>query len=108
MEYGCVGLTEAEAIQQYGEENVEVYHQFSTPYEWTIAHHLDNKTYGKLITLLNENERVVGFHFFGPNAGEITQFAGLALKKGATKADFDSLIGIHPTCAEVTKVLELD
>jgi len=101
LEYGCVGLSEEEAVKQYGEENLEVYIQNSTPFEWTIAHHLDNKCYAKLITLLNENQRVVGFHFLGPNAGEITQFAGLALKKNATKAEFDSLIGIHPTCAEV-------
>lgn len=38
----------------------------------------------------------------GPNAGEVTQLVGLALKMKATKADFDALIGIHPTCAEVS------
>ena len=102
LEYGCVGLSEEEAIAKYGEANLEVYILNSTPFEWTIAHHLDNKCYAKLITVLNENQRVVGFHFLGPNAGEIAQFAGLALKKNATKAEFDSLIGIHPTCAEVS------
>jgi len=101
LEYGCVGLSEEEAIQQYGEENIEVYIQNSTPFEWTIAHHLDNKCFAKLICLINENERVVGFHFLGPNAGEITQLASLVLKKNVTKADFNQLIGIHPTCAEV-------
>jgi len=101
LEYGCVGLSEEDAVKQYGEDNLEIYVQNSTPFEWTIAHHLDNKCFGKLITLRNENERVIGFHFLGPNAGEITQFAALALKKNATKAEFDSLIGIHPTCAEL-------
>ena len=108
LEYGCVGLTEEEAIAQYGTQNLKVYIQNSTPFEWTIAHHLDNKCYAKLITVLNENQRVVGFHFLGPNAGEITQFVGLALKKNATKAEFDSLIGIHPTCAEVSVVEVLE
>ena len=45
-------------------------------------------------------ERVVGFHVLGPNAGEITQGFGVAVKAGATKAHFDEAIGIHPTCAE--------
>jgi len=42
----------------------------------------------------------VGFHFVGPNAGEVTQGFTLALKLGATKADFDDVLGIHPTDAE--------
>jgi len=46
-------------------------------------------------------ERVVGFHVLGPNAGEITQGWTVGLKLHATKADFDNAIGIHPTCAEV-------
>ena len=45
-------------------------------------------------------ERVVGFHLLGPNAGEVTQGYGVAIRLGATKSDFDSTIGIHPTCSE--------
>lgn len=45
---------------------------------------------------------MVGFHILSPNAGEITQGFAIGLKLGATKADFDNLIGIHPTIAEVT------
>ena len=45
-------------------------------------------------------ERVVGFHYVGPNAGEVTQGYAVAIKLGATKADFDRTIGIHPTCSE--------
>lgn len=44
---------------------------------------------------------MVGFHILCPNAGEITQGFAIGLKLGATKADFDNLIGIHPTIAEV-------
>ena len=46
-------------------------------------------------------ERVVGLHMLGPNAGEITQGFGIALQMKATKENFDDLVGIHPTCAEV-------
>lgn len=44
---------------------------------------------------------MIGFHYLGPNAGEVTQGFGLGIRLGATKNDFDSLIGIHPTTAEV-------
>ena len=47
-----------------------------------------------------KNQKVVGFHFIGPNAGEVTQGFALAVKLGATKSDFDDLVGIHPTDAE--------
>ena len=47
-------------------------------------------------------EKVIGFHYLGPNAGEVTQGFGGMLKLGATKEDFDNLIGIHPTTAEVS------
>ena len=47
-------------------------------------------------------ERVIGFHVLGPNAGEMTQGWAVGIKLGATKADFDNIIGIHPTCAEVS------
>ena len=47
-----------------------------------------------------ESTRVVGAHMVGPDAGEVIQLAGVAIKAGATKADFDQTIGIHPTMAE--------
>lgn len=46
-------------------------------------------------------DRVIGFHYLGPNAGEVTQGFGAAMKCGATKEQLDGTIGIHPTCAEV-------
>ena len=45
---------------------------------------------------------MIGLHVLSPNAGEITQGFALGMKLGATKADFDNLVGIHPTCAEVS------
>ena len=47
-----------------------------------------------------DDMRVVGLHICGPNAGEITQGFAVAIKMGATKADFDATVGIHPTTAE--------
>lgn len=51
--------------------------------------------------------KVVGLHVLAPNAGEVTQGFALALKMGATKAQFDSLIGIHPTNAETFTSLDV-
>lgn len=48
-----------------------------------------------------KQNQVVGLHILGPNAGEITQGWTIGMKLGATKADFDNSVGIHPTCAEV-------
>jgi len=100
LEYGCCGLSEEDAIQQYGEDQIEVYHSNFWPLEWTVAHRPDNACYCKLVCLKSEKEKVVGFHYLGPNAGEVTQGFGMALKFGATKEDFNNLIGIHPTTAE--------
>jgi len=49
----------------------------------------------------------VGFHFVGPNAGEVTQGFALAVKLGAKKKDFDDLVGIHPTDAESFTLLQV-
>ena len=48
----------------------------------------------------SDDERVVGLHYVGPDAGEVGQGYAVAMKCGATKADFDSTVAIHPTMAE--------
>ena len=86
----------------------EVYITYFKPLEWStnhhekngVAHREDSVCYCKLICNLQDNERVVGFHYLGPNAGEVMQGYALAMKLGATKADFDRVIGIPPPCAE--------
>jgi len=107
LEYGCCGLSEEEANDKYGEGDIEVYHQSFWPLEWTVAHRPDNSCYCKLICSKSQNEKVVGFHYLGPNAGEVTQGFGIALKMGATKTDFDNLVGIHPTTAENFTTMEI-
>jgi len=106
LEYGCIGLSEEDAIAKYGNDDVDVYHTFLTPLEVTVAKRDENAGYAKLICVKSQNEKVVGFHILSPNAGEITQGFGIGIKMGATKADFDQLIGIHPTIAEVFTTLQ--
>lgn len=107
LEYGCCGLSEEDAIAEHGEENIEVYHTNFWPLEWTVAHRPENACYCKLVCLKQDKEKVIGFHYLGPNAGEVTQGFGIAIKMGATKADFDNLIGIHPTTAENFTTLDI-
>ena len=56
--------------------------------------------YVKLVVHRGDGERVIGLHVCGPHAGEMTQGFAVALKCGATKADFDRTVGIHPTNVE--------
>ncbi|XP_058959435.2 thioredoxin reductase 1, cytoplasmic isoform X1 [Pocillopora verrucosa] len=105
LEYGCIGLSEEDAIARFGEENVEVYHTNYQPLEYTVAKRDVSGCYAKLVCNKSDNERVVGFHVLGPNAGEVTQGYAVAIKLGATKKDFDRTIGIHPTVSEVFTTL---
>ena len=105
LEYGCVGLTEEEANQRYGEENIDIFHTKFKPLEWELdkkAGSFKSKRMGytKVIVHLADNNRVVGFHICAPNAGEITQGVAIGYKCGMTKEQMDSVVGIHPTCAE--------
>jgi len=100
LEYGTIGLSEEDAIAKLGDPNVEVYHSFFKPLEWTLPHRGDNACYAKLVVSKLENEKIIGFHVCGPNSGEITQGFAAAMKLGATKETFDDTVGIHPTNAE--------
>ena len=93
---GTVGLTEAEARERHGE--IAVYESTFRPMKHTLTGS-DEKTLMKLI-VDKPTDQVIGVHMVGPDAGEIIQGMGVALKAGATKATFDSTIGIHPTAAE--------
>ena len=115
LEYGCVGLAEEHAVETFGADNIEVYHSYFKPLEWQVnheehdgvAHREDNSCFVKVITHVPDNERVVGFHYIGPNAGEVTQGFAVAIKLGATKDDIDMTIGIHPTNAENVTTLDI-
>jgi len=107
LEYGCVGLSEEDAIAKYGEEDIEIYHTHFQALETALPKRDENKCYAKLVCLKSQKERVVGFHYLGPNAGEVTQGFALGIRLGATKGDFSSLIGIHPTTAETFTTMEI-
>ncbi|XP_075430704.1 thioredoxin reductase 3 [Ascaphus truei] len=107
MEYGCCGLSEERAIELHGLENLEVYHTLYWPLEWTVPSRDNNTCFAKIICNKLDNERVLGFHILGPNAGEITQGFGAAMKCGLTKAVLNETIGIHPTCAEVFTTMDV-
>ena len=93
---GTVGLTEAEARQRFGEIDV-----FRSEFK-ALKHSLsgsDEQTLMKLV-VARSSDKVVGVHMVGSDAGEIIQGLAVAIRAGATKACFDTTIGIHPTAAE--------
>ena len=73
IEYGCCGYSEEEARQKFGAENVIAYGSVYKPLEWNLNYNrqADNNhnAYAKLVVKKDENQKVVGFHFLGPNAG---------------------------------------
>lgn len=93
---GTVGLSEEQAAQQF--EELDVYDSEFRAMKHTLSGS-DERTLMKLL-VDRQSDRVVGVHMVGPDSGEIIQGIGIALKAGATKAVFDSTIGIHPTAAE--------
>lgn len=96
---GTVGLSEKEAFAEYGEENVTVYKsQFTALYQ-AITEDYRDPTRMKLICV-GEEQKIVGIHSIGFGSDELLQGFAVAMKMGATKADFDNTIAIHPTSAE--------
>jgi glutathione reductase (NADPH) len=93
---GTVGLTEDQARQKFG--HIRLFKSTFRPMKHTLSGR-DETTFMKLV-VDKASDRVVGVHMVGPDAGEIMQGIAIALRAGATKATFDSTIGIHPTAAE--------
>ncbi|XP_009328195.1 PREDICTED: thioredoxin reductase 3 [Pygoscelis adeliae] len=107
LEYGSCGLAEERAVEEYGKQNLEVYHSLFWPLEWTVPGRDNNTCYAKIICSKHDNNRVIGFHVLGPNAGEVTQGFAAAIKCGLTKELLDETIGIHPTCGEVFTTMDI-
>lgn len=95
-EIGTVGLTQEEAVARHGA--VDVYRAAFRP----MKHTLSGREEKMLMKMLVEpdSDRVLGVHVLGADAGELSQVLGVALRMGATKADFDSTMAVHPTAAE--------
>jgi len=109
LEYGCVGMSEELAKETYGEENIESFLSYFKPLEWTVnhaahdngnMHREDNACFAKVVVNKADSDRVVGLHYLGPNAGEVTQGYAVAMKMNMTKQDLDGTVGIHPTVSE--------
>ena len=95
-ELATVGLTEEEAWHRC--QAVRVYKSVFTPLKLTLSER-EEHTIVKLVVDASD-DRVVGCHMAGHGAAEVVQGLAIAMKAGATKAQFDDTIGIHPTSAE--------
>ena len=95
---GSVGLTEEKAIAKYGAENIKVYKSSFTPMYTALGDNRQPSTM-KLVTL-GEDEKIIGLHGIGYGVDEMIQGFSVAIKMGATKADFDHTVAIHPTGSE--------
>jgi glutathione reductase (NADPH) len=95
-EIGTVGLTEAQAREKFGD--VDIYKSTFRPMKHTLSGR-DEKMLMKLI-VEPKSDKVVGCHIMGPDAGEMAQLLGISVKMGATKADFDATMAVHPTASE--------
>ncbi len=95
---GTIGLTEAQAIEQYGADNIKVYRSsFAAMYNAITQHRALSRF--KLVCA-GKDEKVVGMHGIGEGMDEVLQGFAVAMKMGATKADFDATVALHPTSAE--------
>jgi len=99
-EVGSIGLTEPQAVEKYGKDNIKIYNtSFTAMYYAMMEQENKGPTKYKLICQGPE-EKVVGLHILGLGSGEMLQGFGVAIKMGARKSDFDSCVAIHPTSAE--------
>jgi glutathione reductase (NADPH) len=95
---GTIGLTETEAREQFGDDDIKVYtSSFAAMYTAVTQHRQPCKM--KLVCQ-GPNEKIIGLHGIGFAVDEMIQGFGVAMKMGATKADFDSVVAIHPTGSE--------
>ncbi|KTD40288.1 glutathione-disulfide reductase [Legionella parisiensis] len=95
---GTVGLSEEEAVEQYGKDQIKIYQTRFTPIFDAFSEE-KTPTVMKLVTLGKE-EKIIGLHVIGLAADEMLQGFGVAIKMGACKKDFDNTVAIHPTSAE--------
>mmetsp|Transcript_39894 Transcript_39894/g.63970 ORF Transcript_39894/g.63970 Transcript_39894/m.63970 type:complete len:513 (-) Transcript_39894:414-1952(-) len=119
LEYACIGKSEEEAAAEIGEDNIDVYHCYFKPLEWSLletaggssseigAEDHSSRGYVKCIVDKNDEERVLGLHITGPHAGEIMQGFSVAYNMGMRYCDLVSAVGIHPTSAEEVVGLEV-
>lgn len=95
---GTIGLTEPKAIEMYGAENVKVYKSSFTAMYTAVTQH--RQPCRMKLVCVGQDEKIVGLHGIGFGVDEMIQGFAVAIKMGATKADFDNTVAIHPTGSE--------
>ena len=95
---GTIGLTEEEALARYGRESIKVYQSSFTSMYTAVTDH--RRICKMKLVVQGEEERIIGLHGIGYGVDEMIQGFAVAIKMGATKADFDRTVAIHPTGAE--------
>ncbi len=95
-ELGTVGLTEAQAREKH--KNIDIYKTSFRPMKHTLSGR-DERMLMKLV-VDGETDKVLGCHIAGMDAGEMAQLLGIAITAGATKAQFDATLAVHPTASE--------
>lgn len=95
---GTIGLSEIDAIAQHGKDNIKCYTSNFTPMYSAVTQHRQKCT--MKMVCLGADEKVIGLHGIGYGVDEMIQGFAVAIKMGATKADFDNTVAIHPTGSE--------
>lgn len=99
-EAGSIGLSETDAKEKFGADNIKVYQSKFTSMYYALMEPEEKEPTVYKIIVTGPEEKVVGLHLVGDDSAEILQGFGAAIKMGATKADFDNVVAIHPTSAE--------
>jgi glutathione reductase (NADPH) len=99
-EIGSIGLTEPQAVEKYGKDNLKIYTTSFTAMYYAMMEQEDKGPTKYKLICQGPDEKVVGLHILGLGSGEMLQGFGVAIKMGATKADFDNCVAIHPVSAE--------
>eukprot|EP01022_Parablepharisma_sp_SALTPOND_P020210 TRINITY_DN3606_c0_g1_i1.p1 TRINITY_DN3606_c0_g1~~TRINITY_DN3606_c0_g1_i1.p1 ORF type:complete len:620 (+),score=31.42 TRINITY_DN3606_c0_g1_i1:148-1860(+) len=100
LEYGFCGHSEESADKIYGKDGIIVHRTKFKPLEWSFLESRKNEECYMKVIVEKKSDKVIGFHYFGQNAGEITQGYAVGIKCGITKAQWDKTNGVHPACAE--------
>ncbi|UTO06210.1 glutathione-disulfide reductase [Moraxella sp. FZLJ2107] len=95
---GTIGMTEEQAVAYYGADQIKVYHSSFTPMYSAVTQH--REPCRMKLVCLGSDEKIIGLHGIGFGVDEMIQGFAVAIKMGATKADFDNTVAIHPTGSE--------
>ncbi|VAW04091.1 Glutathione reductase [hydrothermal vent metagenome] len=94
---GTVGMTEAEAVEEFGDD-IQIFRSEYKSMKFTLSGRPERSLMKMIIQ--KSTDRVIGVHIIGPDSAEIIQGIAIAMKCGATKAQFDATVAVHPSSAE--------